>query len=167
MSASRQLGWLLLCGAGLGLVDESLAAGPETLATVTQRAEARGLRLREVRWDAVLQQRWAVLEDVAHPGRPLIAELTNAGLGASGTTEVDVHQIAALQTVEVAVHYGDRVVLWSAQQNVRMQMAAVAEGDAAVGSRVQLRVTGAGVNGDMGWRVTGIVRGLGSVEMEH
>jgi flagella basal body P-ring formation protein FlgA len=65
------------------------------------------------------------------------------------------------------IHSGDAVTLWSDEKNLRMQLAAIAEGNAAVGERVQLRVTGAGVYGNTGWRVAGIVRGPGSVEMEQ
>jgi flagella basal body P-ring formation protein FlgA len=64
------------------------------------------------------------------------------------------------------VHYGDRVTLWRSERNVRIQMSATAEGAAAAGEEVKLRITGAGANGDAGWRVTGIVRGPGDVEME-
>ncbi len=118
--------------------------------------------MREVRWDPVLQQRWAVLQSVAHPELPFLAELTDSGVDVPAAAAVPVFKVT-----ELAVRSGDRVVLWSAEQNVRMQMGAIAEGNAAVGDRISLRVTGAGVNGDSGWRVSGIVRGPGSVEMER
>jgi hypothetical protein len=141
----------------------------EPLSVVQQRAETRGYRVREVRWDPVLQQRWAVLQNVAHPELPLMAELTDAGLAAPPASAPVVNAAPGYSVVkvpELAVRYGDRVVLWSSDPNVRMQMGAIAEGSAAVGGRIQLRVTGAGVNGDSGWLASGIVRGPGSVEME-
>jgi hypothetical protein len=67
---------------------------------------------------------------------------------------------------ELVVHSGDAVTLWKDEGNVRTQLAAVAEGSGGVGERVQLRVTGAGVFGNTGWRAAGVVRGPGSVEME-
>jgi flagella basal body P-ring formation protein FlgA len=73
---------------------------------------------------------------------------------------------AAARLVPMVVHNGDRVTLWRAEENVRIQMAAVVQSNAGLGERVQLRVTGAGSNGDQGWLVNGIVRGSGSVEME-
>ena len=137
------------------------------IAALTQWAEARGYRVREVRWDPVLKQRWAVLESVAHPERPLLAERTDAAVNARTLSESAAVRTPTLPVNELAVRSGETVVLWSAEHNVRMQMAAVVEGNASVGDRVQLRVTGAGANGDAGWQVTGIVRGPGSVEMER
>lgn len=161
MKIFGQLAWLFG-----GLLAASSAYAAESLATVRQRAESRGYRVREVRWDPVLQQRWAVLESVANPQLPLLAELTDSG--------EDLHASAAAVSIaptfkvtEPAVRSGERVILWSAEQNVRMQMGAIAEGNAAVGQQIQVRVTGAGVNGDAGWRATGTVRGPGSVEIER
>jgi hypothetical protein len=142
------------------------ARAAEPLALVQHRAETRGYRVREVRWDPVLQQHWAVLQSVAHPELPLVAELTDAGLSGPAASAPLVNAVPAFKAPELAVRYGDRVVLWSSEQNVRMQMGAIAEGSAAIGGRIQLRVTGAGANGDSGWLASGIVRGPGSVEME-
>ncbi len=139
----------------------------EPLAVVEQKAEMRGYRVREVRWDPVLQKQWAVLENVAHPELPRLAELTDAdgsGLAVRPVATAAVYPV--FKAAELAVRYGDQVVLWSSDSNVRLQMGAIAEGSAAVGERISLRVTGAGVNGDSGWRASGIVRGPGSVEME-
>jgi hypothetical protein len=149
--------------AGSWAVDMQAA---EPLAVVQQRAETRGYRVREVRWDPVLQQRWAVLQSVAHPELPLLSELTDSGVDVPAAAGL-VNGAPVFKVTELAVRSGDRVILWSAEQNVRMQMGAIAEGNAAVGDRISLRVTGAGVNGDSGWRVSGIVRGPGSVEMER
>ena len=156
----------LVAGAFAGSCGATLWAA-EPLAVVQQRAEARGYRVREVRWDPVLQQRWVVLQSVAHPELPLLSErtATDGDGGLPGSLQGNAAPV--VKPVELAVRSGDRVVLWSAEQNVRMQMGAVAEGNAAVGDRIQLRVTGAGVSGDAGWKVTGIVRGQGSVEMER
>jgi hypothetical protein len=146
------------------------ARAAEPLAVVRQSAEARGYRVREVRWDPVLQQRWAVLENVAHPELPLLAELADSGAkvspgGSPAPRPVPVFPV--FKVTQLAVRSGDRVALWSSEENVRMEMSAVAEGNAAVGDRIQLRVVGAGLNGDAGWRVSGIVRAAGSVEWER
>ena len=159
-----------LAGLLAGFFAGSWAVGVQAaqpLAVVQQRAETRGYRIREIRWDPVLQQRWAILQNAAHPELPLLAELTDAGADVPASDAPVGSRAPVFKVTELAVRSGDRVILWSAEQNVRMQMGAVAEGNAAVGDRIQLRVTGAGVNGDSGWRVSGIVRGPGSVEMER
>jgi hypothetical protein len=164
MKTIRQLVWMI----ALGLSGAAGMAEDASLAAVSQRAELRGYKLREVRWDPVLRQRWAVLESVGHPERPYLAELTEvsptelaAELARSAAAGAPFRKPA-----EIVVHNGDRVTLWRAEENVRIQMAAVVQSNAGLGERVQLRVTGAGSNGDQGWLVNGIVRGAGSVEME-
>lgn len=141
------------------------------LAAIQARAALRGLRIRQVRWDAVLRQSWAVLEDVDHPERPLWAELTDPvppAPGTPGAAAVSASSAAFVppKPVVLAVHYGDRVRLWRIEKNVRLEMTAVTEGSAAVGDEVRLHILGSGTDGDAGWRVTGIVRGPGDVEME-
>lgn len=148
---------------------------PEAVAleTLRQRAERRGYRLLEVRWDPVLRRRWAILQSLAHPERPPVAELTDlmtqAGVEAphGGGVPSTVFASSPARQTELPVRSGERVTLWSSEDNVRMQMEAVAEGSGGVGDRIQLRVTGAGVNGESGWRVQGTIRGPGSVEMER
>ena len=144
----------------------ALAAKAEVRAA--ESYASRGYRLREYRWDAVLGQRWAVFDDAAHPERPLVSELDPGGN--SGAVSQVALAAAALPPVvklsDLVVHSGEAVTLWRDEGNVRMQLAAVSEGNAAVGQQVQLRVTGAGVFGSTGWRATGVVRGPGSVEMQ-
>jgi hypothetical protein len=173
MKFLRQLVWFVAALFGIGWtlawVSGLRAATPDSVDAIAQRAESRGYRVRGVRWDPVLQQRWVVLENIAHPERPLFAELTGDGgpaPGATSATLVAANQTLFLKPSDVAVRSGDRVLLWSAEPNMRMQMGAVAEASAAVGDRIPLRVTGAGLNGDAGWRVFGVVRAPGSVELE-
>jgi len=169
----RQIAWFVAALFGLGWtlawVSGLKAATPDSIDVIAQRAESRGYRVRGVRWDPVLQQRWVVLESIAHPERPAFAELTGDGSPAPASTAVTIvtaSETAFLKPSEMAVRSGDRVVLWSAEPNMRMQMGAVAEANAVVGDRIALRVTGAGINGDTGWRAFGVVRGPGSVELE-
>jgi hypothetical protein len=134
--------------------------------------EARGYRLRGYQWDAVLGQRWAVYEDASHPERPLVSELVPEGGAETGggagpvAALVQPPPVQPVKGSELVVHSGDAVTLWRNEGNVRMQLAAVSEGSGGVGERVQLRVTGAGIFGNAGWRAVGVVRGPGSVEME-
>ncbi len=172
MKFIRQLVWLtaalFVLGWTLAWVSGLRAATPDSIDAIAQRAESRGYRVRGVRWDPVLQQRWVVLENIAHPERPLFAELTGdaAQPQTASATLVTANQTAFMRPSDLAVRSGDRVLLWSAEANMRMQMGAVAEASAAVGERIALRVTGAGLNGDSGWRVFGVVRGPGNVELE-
>ena len=153
---------------GAGLVPSH--AKPAPLAAIMARAQLRGMRLREVRWDAVLKQNWAVLEDVQHPEYPLWSE----PMDTVGPVEVvDGAAVVARSAENVLppkpylalVHYGDRVRLWKTESNVRIEMSAVAEGSAAAGEEVKLRIPSSGVDGDTGWRVVGVVHGPGDVEM--
>ncbi len=137
-------------------------------------AQSRGYRLRGYQWDPILGQRWAVLEGAGHPDWPLLAELAPESVPLTGPPSQTVPAAGASRAAAPlppklavpVVRSGDPVTLWSVDSNVRMQLSAVAEGNAGIGERIQLRVTGAGVNGNTGWRVTGIVRGPGSVEIE-
>ena len=150
------------------------ASAADSLTVIQQKAAERGYRLREVWWDPVLQQRWAALESVAHPEQPLLSKLTDfvepqSGGGSTGAISVAkaAPVFAQLKRAELAVRSGESVTLWSAEDNVRMEISAVALSNAIIGDRIQLRVTGAGLNGDAGWRVSGIVRAAGNVEWER
>ena len=144
----------------IGVTPPIQGAGPS--------AELRGYRLRGYRWDAVLEQRWAVFEDAAHPERPLLSEPDPGGRPAPEPAAASAATEAApvMRPTDPVVHSGDTVTLWKIEGNVRIQLAGTAEGNAAVGGHIQLRVTGAGVFGGTGWRVAGVVRGPGNVEME-
>jgi hypothetical protein len=128
------------------------------------------MRLREIRWDAVLKQNWAVLEDVEHPEYPLWSERMDT-VGpvqvVDGTAVVakPAETVSPPKPYVALVHYGDRVRLWRTEKNVRIEMSAIAEGSAAAGEEVKLRIPSSGVNGDTGWRVVGVVHGPGDVEM--
>jgi len=69
------------------------------------------------------------------------------------------------------VRSGDHVVLWSEQQNLRLQLNAVVEENGGVGDRVRLHLAGRSSEhwgGDPGSRpIFGVVRGPGEVEMER
>jgi hypothetical protein len=152
---------------GAGLSPSHVRLAP--LSSIIARAQLRGMRLREIRWDAVLHQSWAVLEDVDHPERPLWAELADL----AGSEPVAASSFAGRSPESVpkpsvaVIHYGDRVRLWRNESSVRIEMSAIAEGSAAVGDEVTLRLPGSGISGDTGWRVTGVVRGPGDVEMDQ
>ncbi len=130
-------------------------------------AEARGYRVIDYRWDPVLLQRWAVLQDALHPERPLLSERVETAEAGLRPTATAAAVPAATRPAAPVVHAGDLITLWSEDGNVRLQLGAVAQQNAALGERVQMRVTGAGVNGSTGWQAAGVVRGPGSVEMDR
>lgn len=156
-----------------GVASVGISSAP--LAAIQARAQLRGLRVRTVRWDGVLRQNWAVLEDVAHPERPLWAELTDSveplldpGSSAAASSHSEAPKTAPpFVPKPMVMHYGDRVRLWRTERNVRIEMYATAEASAAIGDEVKLRIPGSGTDGDGGWRVVGVVRGPRDVEMEQ
>jgi hypothetical protein len=143
----------------------ALPAGAAERSVPPLSVESRGYRVREYRWDSVLRQRWAVLEDSAHPERPYRSELADSSPTALPTASASPVQPAVYTPPVFVVRTGDTVTLWSEERNLRMQLAAVAESNAAIGDRIQLRVKGIGANGD--WHATGLVRASGDVEMER
>lgn len=186
----RLLGMLGCFVVGLCFGSVGSAAGPAdptpTLILLGAKPEMRGMRVKEIRWDAVLHQNWAVLESPDHPERPLWAAVAGsrgptgsaapisplASTPASGNlaTGISAPSVAAPQQSGAppaqVIHYGDAVVLWKNERNIRLQLNAVAEGNAAPGQELTLRIPGAGANGDAAWRVKGIARGPGDVEMQ-
>ncbi len=152
---------------------------PEAVAALRERVGRQGYLLREVRWDPVLRQSWAVLESVGHPERPYVSVLVplsardmsfagaQSGVASSGQfTQAGLHAGSNQFALAPVVHVGDQVTLWSEEQNLHVQLTAVAEQNGAVGDRIRLHILGV----SMGWeqtpqRLTGTVRGAGSVEM--
>ncbi len=144
-----------------------------------ERVGRQGYLLREVRWDPVLRQSWAVLESVGHPERPYVSVLvplsareTSIARAQSGIAPPAQLAQTSLYTAPnqfgsaPVVHAGDQVTLWSEERNLHVQLTAVAEQNGAVGDRIRLHILGV----SMGWeqtpqRLTGTVRGAGSVEM--
>jgi hypothetical protein len=170
----------LCAGCGLGLV--LLAAGIASAQSSVQSANrplveggtaqreslsAQGWVLREVHWDPILRHAWEVFADPVHPERPTVAVL-------AGGAEQEVARSAAearSRAVEAAVpvvRVGDRVVLWSAEKNLRLQLAAVAEENGAIGDHIRLGIPGTAWDNGPGSQppVRGVVRGAADVEME-
>lgn len=125
-----------------------------------------GYRVKMVRWDPLLKQRWAMVTSCDHPERPSIAiqipdersEGMQDNLESSGQT---------IQSPFPIVHAGDLVQLWKQEQNFRIKVAGRAEENGAAGSRVRVRLIPSGF--DIGQEQTfiGIVRGPRDVEIER
>ncbi len=158
---------------------QELGGESEAVVALRERVGRQGYLLREVRWDPVLRQSWAVLESVGHPERPYVSVLVplsardmsfagaQSGVASSGQfTQAGLHAGSNQFALAPVVHVGDQVTLWSEEQNLHVQLTAVAEQNGAVGDRIRLHILGV----SMGWeqtpqRLTGTVRGAGSVEM--
>lgn len=160
--------------ANLGPSGVPYAGASASLVSIQAQAQLRGMRVRTVRWDGVLQQNWAVLENVEHPDRPLWSQLTapvapvlEASLSPlSGSLRGHALPVVPSPPKPTVIHYGDPVRLWRIERNVRIDMKAIAEASAAIGDEVKLHIPSSGNNGDSGWRVVGVVRGPGEVEMK-
>jgi hypothetical protein len=165
-SAAVSLGLALLVTApGLGQAAGRLDPGGG--AQLRTSLAARGWTLREVHWDPILRQAWAIFGDPAHPERPTVAVPAEARdqQAAQGTAEARLRTVAAAMPV---VHVGDRVRLWSVEKNLRLQLSAVAEENGAVGDSIRLSIAGAAWEGGTAGQqvVRGVVRGAAEVEME-
>jgi Chaperone for flagella basal body P-ring formation len=146
------------------------AVGEEPVAALRTSLSVHGLVPRELRWDPVLGRAWEIFADPAHPERPEVAVPALPGEQVSARATATANAAARVQMVAAAVplvHVGDRVTLWSVEPNLRLQLAAVAEENGAVGERIRLSIPGAGWGGDgAAQTVRGVVRGVAEVEME-
>ena len=157
-------------GAGVG-------QGPAKVAAVAgggqvrERLAAEGLVLRELRWDPVLRRSWAIFANPAQPERPAVA--VPAQPAESGVSEAEFArrnveaQLRRAVAQAPTVHAGDRVRLWSAEKNLRLQLTAVAQEDGAVGDHIRLRIPGGWAGDTAEQALRGVVRGLADVEMEQ
>jgi hypothetical protein len=176
------------CGLGLGLfaawvpivsaqlvssssarpsVGFKVVANVDVNAAERESLSAQGWVLREVHWDPILRHAWEVFTDPAHPERPTVAVLASGARQELARGAAEERSRAAAAAVPV-VRVGDRVVLWSAEKNLRLQLAAVAEENGAIGDHIRLRIPGAvwdnGPNSQQ--PVRGVVRSATDVEME-
>jgi hypothetical protein len=145
----------------------SLQSNVDANAAQRESLFAQGWVLREVHWDPILRHAWQVFADPAHPERPTVAVLADGPqqeLARGAAAERSRAVAAAVPVVRV----GDRVVLWSTEKNIRLQLAAVAEENGAIGDHIRLRIPGAAWdNGPNSQQpVRGVVRSAADVEME-
>jgi hypothetical protein len=127
-----------------------------------------GYRVVAERWDAVLRRGWEWKQSCAHPEWPV-----RLGSSAVQAKPSELRASAAVQRSEIVVqplliHAGDAVRVWSQDRTVRIEMAGVAEQTVRVGESVVVRVTQQSTDeGPTVEHVTGVVRGVGDVEIER
>ena len=125
-----------------------------------------GYRVDLVRWDPLLRQSWAVIASCDHPERSPITLLT--GMLAPHLSARVALTATPLYVVLPIVRAGDVVRLWRLDRFVHIEMIGTAEQNAAVGSRVRIRLP-ASLDRDGQVEppqyLAGVVRGPADVEM--
>lgn len=123
----------------------------------------QGFRIANLRWDPFLQQQWAIVVSCAHPELPPLT----LKVPVQSSRYADVTRLSL-----PAVRNGDFVRAWSQGSFARIEMNGVADGNAALGDRIRIRVMRP-LPSDGGLTATGssetlfgIVRGPHNVEIE-
>jgi len=165
-SPAVSLGLTLLATVS-GLSQATGRIEPSGSAQLRASLATRGWLLREVHWDPVLRQAWAIFADPAHPERPSVAVPAEAADQAAARGRAEAAALTTVARLPV-VHVGDRVRLWREEKNLRLELAAVAEENGAVGDSIRLSIAGAAWEGGPAGQqaVRGVVRGAAEVEME-
>lgn len=130
-----------------------LSSTPQSLAACVNAQSATVLH-----WDLVLHQQWRTTTDCDHPERPARAMLTYSSTPLPKTIQ---HPSRPL-----VVRAGDRIRLWSQQNNTRMELTGIAEESGAVGSTVHVRLTTSASAEDEP-ELQGIVRGPSEAELQQ
>ncbi len=124
-----------------------------------------GYRVTSVRWDLVLRQGWAMVVRCGHPGWPEVALPTRVSSQALKSEEGKTFTGAA--GAALMVRAGDRVRLWRREDELRIEVAAVAEESGGVGKNIRVRLVRAGMEGQVERQMVGVVRGPEDVEMQR
>jgi len=144
---------------------------PDPVEKIRENAARQGYVVQDLRWDPVLKRTWVVLKSATHPERPSVSVLSELAEQASQPSRAAAAAAAESRIArpkQLVVHAGDRVLLWSEENNMRLQVMAIAEDNGGVGDKVHLRIEGTGWGGDQPARQTaGTVRGPAEVEMEQ
>ena len=170
---SRTMLWWI---AGLGVVGSSAAqaACPSTPAAavglIGNRVEnsvagdGGGFRVTSMRWDPLLRRRWALVVSCEHPEWPAVELPVPALESAARDGERD--QAKYFLPRLPVVRAGELVHLWSQEDNLRIDIGAVAEQNGAVGERVRVRLTQRnGLGNQIEEQFLGVVRGPRDVEI--
>ena len=128
------------------------------------RGNLRSFRVSALRWDPLLQQQWAIVVSCTHPELPPLTLRVPGGGN---------RRAASMNTALPVIRRGDAVRVWSQKPFVRIERNGIAEGDAALGEIVRIRiikplsndVEGTGISNTTE-TLPGIVRGRHEVEIE-
>jgi hypothetical protein len=123
------------------------------------------MRLISVKQDAVLGSRWGLMVDCAHPERPSRWVLLTAGEGSK--VEAKVQSVAVVVRGPMVVRAGETVKAWRKDGMASIETSGVAEQSGVAGARIQVRLLRRGMDGEsVERRVSGVVDGVGSVELQ-
>lgn len=114
-----------------------------------------GYRVTSVRWDQLLRQGWAMVARCGHPEWPEVALQTR------------VSHLVLDVGVPLVVRAGDTVRLWRRENDLRIEVAAVAEESGGLGKSIRVRLMHAGMEGQPERQMVGVVRGPEDVEMQR
>lgn len=127
----------------------------------------KGFRVKSMRWDPVLRQRWALIASCEHPEWPAM-ELPTHGEETAAASRAGLRYADALLAVAPVVRAGDAVQLWSRQGYLRIEAAAVAEQSGGLGEHVRVRLMQRKTLGQqLEEEFSGVVRGPHNVEMQQ
>ena len=121
-----------------------------------------------VKHDAVRDLRWAVMVDCVHPEWPakLVPLVGKDVAQMQAVTAVVVPAAVVKETGPLTVKAGEMVRVWSNDGVVKMETTGVAQESGGVGKRIRVRMLRQGMESIATEKVvTGLVAGLGSVEM--
>ena len=128
-------------------------------------AQDKGYRVTSIRWDPVLNQRWATIARCDHPEWPsfsLRAGETNIASRLPGIEIQEEHAPSA-----PVVRAGDIVHLWRQENMLRIEVMGVAEESGRLGKIIRVRLLRRDTSEpSIEEQFTGIVRGPADVEMQ-
>ena len=127
-------------------------------------SEGKGYRVTGVRWDRVLNQRWAMIANCDHPEWPAFSLPAGEESAASGGAVARIREEAS--PAVAVVHAGDIVHLWRQEDLLRIDVTGVAEESGSLGKSIRVRLTRRMTDDQsIEEQFTGIVRGHADVEM--
>jgi hypothetical protein len=149
-------GALVLCA--------SVYASAEGCDVAGAGAASASMRVISVKQDVVLQSRWGLMVDCAHPERPARWVLLTPGNPLKG--EAKVQSVMAAVRGPMVVRAGETVRAWRRDGVASIETSGVAEQSGVAGARITVRLLRRGVDGESVERhLSGVVDGVGSVEI--
>ncbi|MEO6816003.1 MAG: flagella basal body P-ring formation protein FlgA [Edaphobacter sp.] len=129
-------------------------------------AEGKGYRVTSIRWDPVLNQRWATVVRCGHPEWPSLSLRTGETNTASRLPVTQIQEEDAQSGP--LVHAGDIVHLWRQENLLRIEVTGVAEESGRLGKLIRVRLLRRDTDDQsIEEQFTGIVRGPADVEMQR
>jgi Chaperone for flagella basal body P-ring formation len=129
----------------------------------------QGFRVAAVRWDPVLQERWAVIASCEHPERPTFSlQMDDSNAGSTSSRQAVQTHAENSQILPPVVRAGDIVRLWSQEEYLRIEVTAVSEQNGGLGKNVRVRLlrpNSAEAHAEQ--QFVGVVRGPNDVEMQR